>query len=71
MASRANKITIRVTPSRRQQTMSLHATGRFGNVSLAIPPTYQQGQALSPATDHKAYWNAVLTLAQAMVLSLP
>jgi hypothetical protein len=71
MASRANKITVRVTPSRRQQTMSIHATGRFGKTSLSIPPTYQQGQALSAATDEKAYWNAVLVLAQAMVLSLP
>lgn len=71
MASRANKITIRVVPTRRQQTVSLSATGRFGKVSLAIPPTYDQGLPLSPATDHKAYWNAVLTTAQAMVLSLP
>lgn len=70
MATRANKITIRVTPARRQQTMSLHATGRFGNVALSIPPTYEQGQALSPATDPKAYWSAVLTLAQAVVLSM-
>jgi hypothetical protein len=70
MASRANKITIRVTPAKTQQRMSLSSTGRFGKVSLSIPPTYQTGQALSPATDRKAYWNAVLVLAQAMILSL-
>ena len=70
MASRANKITVRVTPSHRAQTMSIHATGRFGKTSLSIPPTYDHGQALSSAADAKTYWNAVLILAQAMVLSL-
>lgn len=70
MARRANKMTIRVTPARHQQTMSIHATGRFGKTSLSIPPTYQTGQTLSSATDAKTYWNAVLVLAQAMVLSL-
>jgi len=71
MAARSNKITIRVTPNRHTQNMSLRASGRFGAVSLSIPPSYQQGQALSSATDRKTYWNAVLVLAQAMVLSLP
>lgn len=71
MATRANKITIHVTPNRHLQTMSLRATGRFGNVSLSIPPSYQTGQALSSATDHKTYWNQVLVLAQAMILSGP
>lgn len=70
MAARANKITIRVTPSRRQETVSLSATGKFGKVSLTIPPTYDKGLPLSPATDEKTYWNAVLTTAQAMILSL-
>lgn len=69
MATRSNKLTIHVTPARHTQTMSIRASGRFGNVSLSIPPTYQAGQALSSATDHKTYWNAVLVLAQAMVLS--
>lgn len=71
MATRANKITIRVVPTRRQQTVSLSATGKFGKVSLSVPPTYNPGLPLSPATDQKAYWGAVLTVAQAMVLSLP
>lgn len=70
MAVRSNKMTVRVSPSRHQQTMSIHASGRFGKVSLAIPPTYQMGQTLTSAPDAKTYWNAVLTLAQAMVLSL-
>jgi hypothetical protein len=70
MTTRANKITIRVVPSRRSQTMSIRASGRFGKTSLVIPPTYRQGQALSPTTDEKAYWNAVLVLAQSIVLSL-
>jgi hypothetical protein len=70
MATRSNKITIRVTPARRQQTMSIRATGRFGKVSLSIPPHYTTGQTLSPATDEKAYWNDVLVKAQAIVLSL-
>jgi hypothetical protein len=70
MASRANKFTVRVTPSRHQQTMSIRATGRFGKISYTIPPTYAVGQALTTGTDEKAYWNAVLVLAQAMVLSL-
>jgi len=50
--------------------MSIRATGRFGKVSYSIRPTYATGQALTTGTDEKAYWNAVLTLAQAMVLSL-
>ena len=71
MATRSNKLTIHVTPARHTQTMSLRATGRAGTVSLSIPPTYLSGQALSPTGDRKAYWNAVLVLAQAAVLSLP
>lgn len=70
MATRANKITIRVVPSRRNQSMSLSASGRFGKTSLTITPHYQQGQNLSPTTDEKAYWNDVLVKAQAIVLSL-
>lgn len=70
MATRANKITIHVTPSRHQQTMSIRASGRFGKTSLIIPPTYATGQALADATSQKTYWNAVLVLAQAIVLSL-
>jgi hypothetical protein len=70
MAGRANKFTVRVVPSRHTQVMSIRATGRFGKVSYSIPPTYATGQALTTGTDEKAYWNAVLTLAQAMVLSL-
>lgn len=70
MASRSNKITIHVKPARRSQTMSIRATGRFGATSLTIPPTYSAPQTLSSATDAKTYWNAVLVLAQAMVLSL-
>lgn len=70
MATRSNKFTIHVRPSRHQQTMSIRGTGRFGKVSYSIPPTYATGQALTTGTDEKAYWNAILTLAQAMVLSL-
>lgn len=70
MATRANKITIHVRPNRNTQTMSIKASGRKGHVSLIIPPHYYQGQALSPATDAKTYWNAVLVLAQAAVLSM-
>jgi hypothetical protein len=70
MATRANKFTVHVTPSRHQQTMSIRASGRFGKTSLIIPPTYQANQVLSSATDAKTYWNAVLVLAQAMVLSM-
>jgi hypothetical protein len=70
MATRANKFTIRVTPSRYRQTMFIRGTGRFGKVSLSVPPTYQTGQALSNSKDAKTYWTAVLTLAQAMVESM-
>jgi hypothetical protein len=70
MASRANKITIRVTPTRHQETISFRASGRFGKTSLAIPPQYHQGVTLSPTTDEKAYWNDVLVKVQAYVLSL-
>ena len=70
MAERANKITIRVTPNRRQQKMVIRASGRFGKTSLIIPPNYTLGQTISPTTDEKAYWNDVLVKAQAIVLSL-
>lgn len=70
MTDRANKITIRVKPSRRQQTISFRASGRFGKTSLTIPPQYHQGVTLSPTTDEKAYWNDVLVKVQAYVLSL-
>lgn len=70
MASRSNKFTVHVKPSRHQQTMSIRASGRAGKVSYTIPPTYALGQTLTTGTDEKAYWNAILTLAQAMVLSL-
>lgn len=70
MASRSNKFTVHVKPTRRSQTMSIRATGRFGTTSLTIPPTFSGPQTLSSAPDAKTYWNAVLVLAQAMVLSL-
>jgi hypothetical protein len=70
MATRANKITIRVIPSRRQETISFRASGRFGKTSLTIAPQYHQGVTLSPTTDEKAYWNDVLVKVQAYVLSL-
>jgi hypothetical protein len=69
MATRSNKITIHVKPARHQQSMSIRASGRFGHQSLIIPPIYVSGQALSPTTSPEAYWNAVLVLAQAVVLS--
>ena len=70
MASRANKITIRVTPSRRQETITFRASGRFGKTSLTINPQYHTGVTLSPTTDEKAYWNDVLVKVTAYVLSL-
>ena len=70
MADRAHKLTIRVTPSRRQETISFRATGRSGKTSLTIPPQYHKGVALSPTSDEKAYWNDVLVRVQAYVLSL-
>lgn len=70
MSVRANKITIRVTPARYQQSMQISATGNFGSTSLSVAPFYEQGQALSPATDAKTYWTAVLVAAQAMVATL-
>lgn len=70
MATRGTKITVRVAPRRHSQVMSVRASGQVGKVLLQIPPTYSGEQALSPATDPKTYWNAVLTLAQAMILSM-
>jgi hypothetical protein len=70
MASRSNKFTIHVKPARHSQTMSIRGTGRAGKTSYSIPPTYATAQALTVGTDEKAYWSAILTLAQAMVLSL-
>ena len=70
MAPRANKITIRVTPSRHQETISFRASGRFGKTSLTIVHQYHTGVTLSPTSDEKAYWNDVLVKVQAYVLSL-
>jgi hypothetical protein len=70
VTQRSDKITIRVKPNRRDQTMTISATGRFGKTSLTIQPHYTSGQTLSPTTDRKAYWNDVLVKAQAIVLSL-
>lgn len=70
MTSRANKLTIRVTPNRRQETISYRASGRFGKTSLIIPPQYHTGVTLSPTSDEKAYWNDVLVKVTAYVLSL-
>ena len=70
MASRSNKFTVHVASARHTQTMTIRASGHMGKVSLVIPPIQATGQALSPATDPKAYWNAVLVLAQSMVLSM-
>jgi len=70
MAGRANKLTISVKPSRRQETIVFRASGRFGSTSLVIPPQYHTGVTLSPTTDEKAYWNDVLVKVQAYVLSL-
>lgn len=70
MTTRPNKITIRVTPSLRAQKVSLYAVGRFGKTGLTISPTVENGVALSPATDPKAYWTSVLTTAQAMIDAL-
>lgn len=70
MATRANKLTIRVVPAKTQETISFRASGRFGKTSLIINPQYHTGVTLSPATDEKAYWNDVLVKVQAYVLSL-
>lgn len=70
MAPRANKITIRVLPNRRQQTMSIRASGRFGKTSLIIGPVYTSGQTLSPTASEVLYWNDALIKAQAIILSL-
>jgi hypothetical protein len=70
MARRANKLTIRVTPSTHQETVVFSATGRFGKTSLTIPPQYHTGVTLSPTTDEKAYWNDILVKVTAYVLSL-
>jgi hypothetical protein len=70
VATRSNKITIRVSPRRHSQVLTLRASGQVGKVLVAIPPNQSGALALSPATDPKTYWNAVLVLAQAQILSL-
>lgn len=70
MATRSNKLVVHVQPRRHTQVMTFRATGQAGKVILSIPPTQVLGQALSPASDPKTYWNAVLVLLQAAVLSM-
>ena len=70
MPSMPNKITITVNPARYTETITFRAAGRYGKTSLAIPVHREGSRALTPATDAKTYWSAVLAAVQEIVQGL-
>jgi hypothetical protein len=59
--ARANKITIRVSPNRRDEDITWTATGQFGALNLSTTSGQLLGQPLTSAASADAYWAAVLT----------
>lgn len=58
--AKSNKITIRVTPARRTETISWQASGQFGELTLSQESGELVNQPLTSTTTVKAYWTAVL-----------
>ena len=56
----SNKLTIRVSPGRRTQTLSWQGSGQFGELTLSQEAGFLQNQPLTSATTVKAYWTAIL-----------
>ena len=60
--ARANKITIRVTPSRRTEDVTWSGSGQFGSLNLSTTRGQLLGQPLTSEATSNAYWRDVLTL---------
>lgn len=70
MAQRELKVTISVIPGRTSQTMHVRAAGKRGTLLLGKIRGVAYHQTLTSAVDEKTYVSDLLTLAQAIVLSL-
>lgn len=55
-----NKITIRVTPAAKSQTVSVRTTGTWGGVTLAGMSIDLPQQTLVVPTSAGQYWTAIL-----------
>ena len=58
--AKSNKITIRVTPARRTETISWQGSGEFGSLTLSQESGFLQNQPLTSAASVKDYWTTVL-----------
>jgi len=57
-----NKITIRVLPSSKKQTVSVRTTGQWGKVNLSGVTLNLNGLPLTVPTDAGEYWSAILNI---------
>ncbi len=55
-----NKITIRVSPGRRTETISWQGAGSFGTLVLSKSSGQLLNQPLTTGVSENAYWNAIL-----------
>jgi hypothetical protein len=62
-----NKITVRVTPSSKKQTISVRTTGTWGGVQLGGMNIDLPGQTLTVPTSDTQYWTAILTAVLAAI----
>jgi hypothetical protein len=69
VSARAIKVTVEVFPGRTDQTMKVRASGKRGVLLLGKVRRVQYHQTLTSAPTEQLYVSAVLTAAQALVLS--
>ena len=63
--AKANKITIRITPGRRSETISWSGAGVFGSLVLAQTSGQLTNEPLTSAATSNLYFQQVLNLASA------
>lgn len=69
MSQRELKVTITVRPGRSSQTMHVRAAGKRGTLLLGKVKAAAFNQTLTAAATEQLYVSALLTAAQALVLS--
>lgn len=65
--AKTNKITIRVTPARRTETISWSGSGAFGSLNLSTVAGELVNQPLTSETTAHGYWNQILTAVLAQI----
>lgn len=65
--AKTTKITIRVNPARRSETISWSGAGSFGSLNLAQTSGQLNNEPLTSAATPNAYWAAVLALVVAQL----